>query len=351
MKIPNECSGVKRLTVSTSTYIPYMSRVVVIGGGVIGCAVAERLSLDRHQVTLLERDQLAARASGAAAGELSPSTRPGDSESLAMFPELVARIEKDSAMNVEYRIQQGLGPVFTKEEAVTRKKERGRWLEAAECRKLEPALSPDAIGAVLIEHAHLTPPRFVRALARAAASRGAEICEGTPAIGFAIERREARAVRTPAGDLKADWVVVAAGPWSKEVAATAGVDVEVRPQRGQLAALNPGSLVLRRSVFWSSGYLVPKGDGTVIAGAQRKTQASTRGRPLPASRRCSTWRESSCPRWRPRAWSGCGRACGRSLQAASPSSRHRISAISSSRPATIARGSCWRRLRPRESLI
>src|SRR6266487_1343701 len=71
-------------------HIPYMSgptRVVVIGGGVIGCAVAERLSLDRHQVTLLERDQLGAHASGAAAGELSPSGLPGDHESLAMFPE------------------------------------------------------------------------------------------------------------------------------------------------------------------------------------------------------------------------------------------------------------------------
>ncbi|HSS60759.1 MAG TPA: FAD-dependent oxidoreductase, partial [Candidatus Limnocylindrales bacterium] len=63
-----------------------MSRVVVVGGGVIGCAVAERLSLERHQVTLLERDQLGCRASGAAAGELSPSSRPGDHESLAMFP-------------------------------------------------------------------------------------------------------------------------------------------------------------------------------------------------------------------------------------------------------------------------
>src|SRR5579864_8762105 len=108
-----------------------MSRVAVIGGGVIGCAVAERLSLDRHQVTLLERDQLAGRASGAAAGELSPSSRPSDHQSLAMFPELVARIEKDGAMNVEFRVQQGLAPAFTEEEAALRKKESGRWLDAA----------------------------------------------------------------------------------------------------------------------------------------------------------------------------------------------------------------------------
>jgi glycine oxidase len=243
-----------------------MSRIVVIGGGVIGCAVAELLSLDRHKVTLLERDQLGSRASGAAAGELSPSTRPGDHESLAMFPELIARIEKDAAMNVEYRVQQGLGPAFTKEEVAARKQEPGRWLDASACRELEPSLSPDVFGATLIEHAHLTPPRFLRALARAAAVRGAEICEGSPALGFELHGKQAKTVKTAGGSIAADWIVIAAGPWTKEVASTAGLDVDVRPQRGQLAALDPGLLVLRRSVFWSGAYLVPKGDGTIIAG-------------------------------------------------------------------------------------
>jgi len=98
---------------SSTPYLSYMSKVVVIGGGVIGCAVAERLSFDGHQVTLLERDQLASRASGAAAGELSPtSNTPGAEEaalqSLLLFPELIKRIEKDSAMSVEYRVQAGL---------------------------------------------------------------------------------------------------------------------------------------------------------------------------------------------------------------------------------------------------
>jgi len=246
--------------------IPYMLRVVVIGGGVIGCAVAERLSLDRHQVTLLERDQLGSRASGAAAGELSPSHLPQDKESLALFPEVVARIEKDSAMNVEYRVQQGLLPAFTKAEADSLKAGGGRWLDAAECQSTEPALSSDVLGAVLLEHAHLTPPRFVRALARAAAARGAAIREDTPAVGFRRDGQTIRSVKTAGEDLKADWVVIAAGPWTREVASNAGIDVDVRPQRGQLAALDPGSTVLRRSVFWSNGYLVPKGDGTIIAG-------------------------------------------------------------------------------------
>jgi glycine oxidase ThiO len=256
---------------SGSGYLSYMSRVVVVGGGVIGCAVAERLSFEGHQVTLLERDQLAGHASGAAAGELSPqsTTAPAEEEanqSLLLFPELIARIEKDSAMSVEYRVQEGLQPAFDQEEAARLRSGGGRWLDAQAIRKAESSLSTEVVGAVLLEHAHLTPPRFVRALARAAAARGAQIHEGTPVSGFERSDGVVRRVITPAGSFEADWAVIAAGPWSKEVASTAGVDIDVRPQRGQLAALDPGALILKRSIFWSTGYLVPKADGTIIAG-------------------------------------------------------------------------------------
>ncbi|HYR49175.1 MAG TPA: glycine oxidase ThiO [Candidatus Eisenbacteria bacterium] len=248
-----------------------MSRVVVIGGGVIGCAVAERLSLDGHQVTLFERDQLGSHASGAAAGELSPRSTASRAEepalkSLALFPELIARIEKDTAINVEYRVQQGLQPAFSEEEAAALQATGEHWLDAQACRKAEPSLSIEVMGAVLLEHSHLTPPRFVRALAMAAAARGASINEGTPITGFDIKGGEVRRVITAIGSHEADWTVIAAGPWSKEVASRAGVEVDVLPQRGQLAALDPGMVSLRRSIFWSTGYLVPKADGSIIAG-------------------------------------------------------------------------------------
>ncbi len=248
-----------------------MSGVVVVGGGVIGCAIAERLTRAGHQVRLFERDRLAGHASGAAAGELTPeSPEPRIEElarrSLAMFPELIERIEKDSAVNVEYHRQEGLRPAFTEEEAKGLRRPGARWLDATECRGLEPELSPDVIGALLVEHAHLTPPRYVLALARAAARRGAEICEGTPVTGFELAGGRVRRVQTSAGRTETDWVVIAAGAWTKDVASKLDVEVDVRPQRGQIAALDPGAVAPTRAIFWSKGYLVPKSDGTVIAG-------------------------------------------------------------------------------------
>ncbi len=250
-----------------------MAHVVVIGGGVIGCAIAERLTLERHHVTLVERDQLGCRASGAAAGDLSPHNEEtggvpeAAARSLEMFPELVARIEKDSRMKVDYHLQDALELAFDEKEAAKLKASGASWLDARACRDAEPSLTHDVLGAVARQEAYITPPRFVRALARAAAARGAEIREGTPAVGFAVANGEVQRVIATDGAIDADWFVIAAGPWSKEVAMRAGVDVEVRPQRGQLALLNPGSVALARTIFWSSGYLVPKPDGTVVVGS------------------------------------------------------------------------------------
>src|SRR6266700_3771966 len=97
-----------------------VARIVIVGGGVIGCAIAERLSRERrHQVLLLERDTLGAHASGAAAGLLTPLSDAVDpglaARSFAMFPEVVERVER-SGIVVEYREQDSLTPALSEEE-------------------------------------------------------------------------------------------------------------------------------------------------------------------------------------------------------------------------------------------
>lgn len=248
-------------------------RVVIVGGGVIGCAIAERLTRDRRDVLLLERDRIGAHASGAAAGLLAPhSEEEGDDfdlghRSLALFPELVERVER-SGVAVEYREQETIRPALTAaDERRLRRAAPGGWLDAAQALAEEPALNPRVRGAAVLPEAQVTPPRLVEALARTAAAQGADIREGAPVGDLATLGGRLRGVRTADGVLEADAVVLAAGPWSSALTSPLGVALEVRPSRGQLVTLRSPAITLRRMLTWRGSYLVPKPDGSIVAGA------------------------------------------------------------------------------------
>lgn len=247
--------------------------VVVVGGGVIGCAIAERLSREQHhRVVLCERDTVGSHASGAAAGLLSPGTEAGAQagdlavESMQLLPELVERVQR-SGVDVEYRAGESISPALSADEERALKAGSGRWLDPDEARREEPDLSRNVLGAAVKPAAQLTPARFVRALARTAAGQGAEIREGWPVGQLLTLSGQVRGVQGPDGTLAADVVVLAAGPWSPALASPAGVALDVRPSRGQLVQLLPRRTVLTRSLTWRGCYLVPKPDGSVVAGS------------------------------------------------------------------------------------
>jgi glycine oxidase len=248
-----------------------MASVIIVGGGVIGCAVAERLSRDRgrHRVLLLERDRLGAHASGAAAGMLV--SHAGGPElgrrSMALFPELVARVERASGMTVEFHPQETITPALTAAEERLLRRGPGRWLDTAQVTAEEPGLGPTVRGAIVRPEAQVVPARLVAALARTAAAQGAELREGAPVSRLLVRAGRLRGVQGPDGTIAADLVVVAAGPWSAILTSPVGVVLDVRPSRGQLVTLQPRGLALRRMLTWRGCYLVPKPDGTVMAGS------------------------------------------------------------------------------------
>jgi glycine oxidase len=252
-----------------------MARVVVVGGGVIGTAVAERLGRAGHAVVLLERDQVGAHASGAAAGLLAPHTegeRNGGIASLAMFPELAERLQKETGIDIEYRPGESLSPALDeREEAALRalaSAQGGRWLDGVEAHRAEPALHPAARGAAVFAESQVTPRRLVAALARAAAARGAQVREGALVTGFELRGALFAAVEVTGERVPADQVVLAAGPWTSVLAAPLGVEVPVWPSRGQLVRLRPsGAPPLARMLTWQGRYLVPKLDGAIVAGS------------------------------------------------------------------------------------
>ncbi len=254
--------------------------VVVVGGGAVGCAVAFELAREGLSVVLLERGELAAEASGAAAGMLLPlgeAVGPGPFlvlglRSLALFPELVRELRERSGIDPEYE-PCGALHVASGADAAARMCERSRslagfgaeWVDATELRALEPRLSPRLQGAMHVRvEAHVRSPLFVRALAGAAASLGARIATGCPVLGLRRDGARIVGVETPEGPVGAAVVVVCAGAWTPGLAPGSA---PIEPIRGQIVSLDAPRPGLDAIVSASDCYLVPKRDGSVVVGA------------------------------------------------------------------------------------
>ena len=263
--------------------------VIIVGGGVIGCSIAYHLTLAGSSVRLIERDRLASGASGVAAGMLAPQVEAhyddpffdlclrGRDEHVDLAEDLkdgvgldverrttgVFRLALDEAERVElkrqmqWQVKRGL---------------RAEWFEPHELGALEPLLS-GAAGRLLAgglwfpDEAQVHSPRLVAALAAASVQRKAVLSEGVWATEILVDRHRAIGVRTAAGVVKSESVVLAAGVWSTDIARTAGVEVPVTPVKGQIITLRALGRSLRRILWTGECYLVPKTGGQVILGA------------------------------------------------------------------------------------
>lgn len=263
----------------------HASDVAIIGGGVIGCACAWALARAGVAVTLYERGRLASEASGASAGILAPlaeSSVPGPFARLAVaglqeFGREIGPIVEESGIDPEYRrcgvMRLALDPRDAEalREAATWQANQAlglRWLDAREVTSLEPALAPSH-GALLSEdEGQVRPPLLTRALAAAAARHGARLHEHAEVAGPAVIDGRVTGVRLANGVVKpAGAVLLAGGAWSGGIAGSVADLVPVRPVKGQYAMLGITPSPLRHVVFAGHGYLVPRVDGTIYAGA------------------------------------------------------------------------------------
>jgi glycine oxidase len=261
-----------------------MADVVVVGGGVIGSAVAYYLTKAGASVTLVERDGLAGEASGAAAGMLAPpqeATASGAFRDLCraavdVYPSLMAALRDETGVDVQYRDSGLLLLAETEARAqalrtvVRWQRELGlslEWVEGEPLHRLEPVLSNGVLGAAYSPDVrHVNPGFLTRALAQAAANRGASLELGTAVTGFVCRGSRVEGIRTDGGDsIAADQVVLAAGSWTRQMARRLGVDVPTPPMRGQMLAYQ---YTAARHILWGDdGYLVPKAGGFLFVGA------------------------------------------------------------------------------------
>jgi len=258
--------------------------VLVIGSGIIGCAVARELARRGASVAIVDNRPIAMGATQASAGVLAPYIEMRDStpllgpavRSLGLYDAFVRGVSDETGAPILYRRtgtidlalddeeQQGLAHTAS---VISRLGVTARLVDAATARAEEPQAHPAVVGGLIVDaHAFVAPAALTHALADSAVRRGVRLHE--PSRVQAIRRRgNGTSVITDRESIGCESVVLAAGSWSGQIEVEgAVVRVPVRPVRGQLMTLKWPEPRLRR-VTWSSGcYLVPWDDGTVLLG-------------------------------------------------------------------------------------
>lgn len=218
--------------------LPSRARVVIVGGGIVGCSVAYHLTLRGcADVVLLERRQLTCGTTWHAAGLVGQLRATYNLTRLAQYTtELYATLERETGQATGFK-QIGSLAVASNEE---RFEELKRGASMASCfglkvdvlspgqaKELYPLLrTDDLVGAVhLPRDGQTNPIDTAQALAKGARSRGARILEGVKAEEIVVEGGRAVGVRTASGDIGADVVINCAGMWARELGARAGTTV------------------------------------------------------------------------------------------------------------------------------
>jgi glycine oxidase len=264
------------------------SDVLIIGGGVIGMCIARELKKRGvEDVTLLERGKLGAEASSAAAGMLTVQADAAEHDEFfdlchqarGLYENFAAEIKDESGIDIELETSGTLSVAFAEADAA-RSEKIFAWqstaghavgkLSAAEVLKLEPALSPKISGGLFFPHdAQVENRQLVRALAASLRNSGVETRENTAIEELSCENGKITGARTGAESFAAPIVVLATGAWTSLIKIESGssLNFEVFPVRGQMLSYQPGQKLLKRVVMSADGYLVPRLDRRILAGA------------------------------------------------------------------------------------
>jgi glycine oxidase len=255
--------------------------VIVVGAGIIGCAIARELGRRGAAVRLFEARTLGAGASHASAGILAPYIEGHERgtlfdlglRSLAMYDAFVREVAEESGLAIEYRRCGTLEvAVDSLSGARLREAARGeaalRWLDAEAARAVEPALATSIEGAVLATaHGYVAVPQLVEALAWAAVRHGVLIEAAHRVTGIHVRGEEVSISTDDGTSWTAGHVVVAAGSWAGQLHPESQPPVRVSPVRGQSLRLHWQGQPPQRVVWGEDCYVVPWQDGTVLVGA------------------------------------------------------------------------------------
>ena len=221
---------------------PKSAKVVVIGGGVAGCSVAYHLTeFGWKDVVLLERDQLTSGTTWHAAGLIGQLGSSATITRLRNYSlNLYKKLEKETGLSTGLK-QNGSLTVATTEARLEELKRQLTFaqrfnVEAKEVTKDEikdiyPLINTnDVVGGVFIaQDGQADPVGVTNVLAKSAKNNGAQFFEKCPVKKILVKNGKIEGVETEHGKIECEYIVLATGMWSRQVAAEVGVSIPLYP--------------------------------------------------------------------------------------------------------------------------
>ncbi|MGC1395102.1 MAG: glycine oxidase ThiO [Coleofasciculaceae cyanobacterium] len=245
------------------------SEILIIGGGVIGLAIAIELKLRGAGVTVVSRNGQQA-STLAAAGMLAPFAEAIPTgpmldlclRSRSLYPQWCYKLEQLTGMPSGYLPCGILSPVYNTPANLSN---TDAWLDKKSIHLYQPGLGSEVVGGWWYPEDGQVDNRALAQILRLAAQElGVEIQEGVEVEAIEQQNRQIRAVKTSIGELQANHYVLATGAWSNQL-----LPIPVQPKKGQmLSVIAPGNHQpsLQR-VLYGDVYIVPRRDGRVLIGA------------------------------------------------------------------------------------
>jgi glycine oxidase len=278
--------------------------VVIVGGGVIGTAIAWRAALHGLGVTLIDPDDDAAKASLVAAGMLGPVSESvfGEQDLLNLnllaigrFPGFTAELEAAAGQPAGLRTEGTLSVAYDSDDLAALKRLTAfrhsiglaaEELDGRQCRELEPFLAPGTRGGVLASgDLSVDNRRYLAAMKEAARKAGVRTVKAAVTDVTAADDGGRVRVTTiaPGEQLSAPQVVVAAGWATRKInGVPQPVRDALRPVKGQILRLrHPRAMppiathTIRATVGGRDVYIVPRADGEVVVGATQEERDDT----------------------------------------------------------------------------
>lgn len=271
-----------------------MSKVVVLGGGIVGASAAFHLAKRGIETVLVDRQDVG-RATSAGAGIVAPGTSMRDlpaffalaKPAVSYYPELVASLGEVGAGDTGYETCGKLFLAETDEEAnqlddvlalLRTRYAQGmpnlgvvEDIDGPTAKSYFPALRDVPRALYIPEAARVDGAKMRDALTEGARHEGAEIVIGSGVP--VVERGKVRGVRVGDREIGADAVVLATGSWSNDVFAELGFSLAVEPQKGQILHIQmPGVDTTGWPILGWFGhqYMLAFGPNRVVAGATRE---------------------------------------------------------------------------------